>query len=82
MRARIGNFLFIIGILVLIVFIGSDLTKKPQYLLFIGGLFLIIWGVLWIRKGFTPSSTPDNRFGLIRKISNKKKKTQETLPKK
>lgn len=80
MKSRLGSFLFVMGLLILIVFIGSDLAQNPQYILFFAGLFLIVWGVSWMLKGYKPPPAPDTHLGLFRRSSGKGK--EQESPKK
>jgi hypothetical protein len=73
---RLGNFLFVIGALILIVFTSSVLVDNSQYGLLLGGLILVVWGVIWMRKG-SPPPTPTNRFGLFRRHNHRDQQSQD-----
>ena len=71
-RSRLGQFFFIIGLIMLIVFFGTDQSRNPQYYLFYlgapltaGGLFLF-----WHYRNPPP---PANRFSGVRKMMQSSK---------
>jgi hypothetical protein len=64
---RFGCFLTIIGIILFIVYLASDLTHNPQFNLFFFSLVFLALGISLMRKGRTPP-TPSNRFSLIRRL--------------
>jgi uncharacterized membrane protein HdeD (DUF308 family) len=75
-RNRLGIYLFIIGLMLLLYFFASDQSKNPQFLLFFFGLLLVILGI-FLGWRYRPAPQPSGRFRLIRKIGAllKKKKT-------
>jgi hypothetical protein len=73
---RLGNFLFVIGALILLVFAGSAMVDNAQYELFFIGLIVTAGGVLWMRRG-AESTTPVKRFGLIHRFNRKDQKPQD-----
>lgn len=73
---KLGFFLFVVGGLVLIVFIGSVMVDNSQYGLLLIASILMAWGGYWMRKGTkTPESS--NRFSLIRRFNRKDQNPQD-----
>ena len=73
---RLGNFLFVIGVFILLVFTGSMMVDNTQYELFFAGLLFVAGGVYWMRKGSEPAA-PVNRFGLIHRFNRKDQEPKE-----
>jgi hypothetical protein len=76
---RIGTFLFIGGLFLIVLFILTDLGDKPQFGYFALGVLGMLGGVgLWWRAPSAPPPPPSGRFGIIHKINkgaaNKAKK--------
>ncbi len=61
---RIGTFFYLVGFLLLVIFLASGFSNQPAYLFFFVGAAAIIIGYLFRRKATRPSS---GRFGLIRR---------------
>jgi hypothetical protein len=73
---RVGCFFLMVGVLVFIVFLASDMSRAPQF----GALWLSlpILGLgfyLW-RKG-RPKPRPSGRFGLFNRMRSREKATPE-----
>jgi hypothetical protein len=65
--ARVGNFLVVIGVLVILIFVASDISNQPVFPLFCSGAALLGLGAfLRIRNAQPGESKPSGRFGLLR----------------
>jgi uncharacterized membrane protein HdeD (DUF308 family) len=75
-RQRIGSFLILIGLILLVIFFASDQSQDPQFGLFFGGTVLTILGgfMFW---HFRPPPTPSGRFRLFRKMSERSRTKKE-----
>lgn len=72
--ARVGNFLVVIGVLVILIFLASDLSSQPVFPLFCSGAALIGFGAyLRIRNAQPGEDKPSGRFGLL----NRGKKSKD-----
>jgi hypothetical protein len=72
---RIGTFLILVGIGLLLVFIGSYLAKSPHFSYLFSSLVVLAFGVL-LRRRATPRQSP-GRFRVVRGIYDKSKERQE-----
>jgi len=64
--ARVGNFLVVIGVLVILIFIASDLSSQTVYPLFCSGAALLGLGAfLRIRNAKPGEDKPSGRFRLF-----------------
>ena len=72
MLVRVGYFFFLVGLLVLFVFVASYQVNVPRYNLLLIGLILIISGVFLVVKN-RPSSEDTGRFRRFRRKSSEKK---------
>lgn len=66
MAARIGQFFLFLGLIVLVVFFGTDQVRQPVYGLFCIGSVLFGFGILLIWRNRQPPP-PSERFRLFRK---------------
>ncbi len=64
--SRIGTFFVLIAILVLILFVVSDVSNKTNFVYFIVALILFVLGLVFKRKGAVPTQ-PNKRFEGVRK---------------
>jgi hypothetical protein len=72
---RIGLYLILLGVVLVFLFIFSDIAGKPSFgYFFIGILCGIIGGVLWWRSPSPPPSEPPARFRTVKKMMKKDKK--------
>jgi hypothetical protein len=76
---RIGTFLFFVGLLLIVLFVLTDMSGKAQFGYFALGVLGILGGVmLWWRAPSAPPPPPSGRFGLINNLkkrgANKAKK--------
>jgi hypothetical protein len=66
-RSRLGQFFFIIGFVMLVVFFGTDQSRDPQYYLFFLGAPLTAFGLFLYWRHRSPPP-PANRFSGVRKM--------------
>jgi hypothetical protein len=75
LASRIGTFFFFIGVILVILFIFSDVAGEPAFGYFlIGTLCLFVGGMIWWRSPATPPSEPSERFRTVKKMMKKEKK--------
>jgi len=67
MKRRIGWFLVVIGLILLVVFFTIDQSQKPQPGLFFSGLAGVFLGGLLVWRN-RPPPKPSERFSSVRKI--------------
>lgn len=72
---RIGTFFILVGIGVMLMFIGSGLAKAPHYGYLFTSLIILAFGVLLRRRAKPRSSS--GRFRAIRGIYDKSKERRE-----
>jgi len=74
--SRIGTFFLLVGVLVIILFVASDLGDQTYFrYFFLGGILLLI-GLVFKRMGASPPA-PSKRFEKIRKLQQKKREAEE-----
>ena len=66
LKWQVGQFLILVGIILLIVFVASDQIKTPEYLFFCSGIVICGLGGLVMWQGRNPPQ-PSERFRLFRK---------------
>lgn len=66
MRSQIGLFFVMIGLILMVIFLGSDLASNPAFEYFCFGVLIILGGIALIWKGYTPPP-PSRRFRMLRK---------------
>ena len=66
MLVRVGYFFFLVGLLVMFVFVASYQVNVPRYNLLLIGLILIISGVFLVVKN-RPQSEDTGRFRRFRR---------------
>jgi hypothetical protein len=64
--SQIGQFLLMIGLILLVIFLGSDLARNPALEYFCFGVLITLAGLGLIVRGYTPPP-PSQRFRLFRK---------------
>ena len=77
---RVGQFLLILGIALLVIFVISDLAEDPQFNLFFWGLGIAALGIIMMRRGRLPAE-PSGRFRILQNYRNRgkgKKRQEET----
>ena len=77
MLVRVGYFFFLVGLLVLFVFVASYQINVPRYSLLLIGLFLVISGVLLVVKNRPPSEDSGRFHRFRRKGSGKNQNGDE-----
>ena len=71
MGTRVGQFFFLVGLLVMFVFFASFVTATPHYNLFLIGLGSVLIGAFIMVKSRKPPGESE-RFRRIRKLRKKK----------
>ena len=74
--SRIGTFLLLVGILVVVLFIASDRGNQATFSYFFIGMFLIAAGFIFKRMA-APEKSPSQRFEAIRKMQQKRREAKE-----
>jgi hypothetical protein len=65
--ARVGNFLLVLGVLVIILFVVSDFADQTVFPLFCSGAALLGFGAyLRLRNPQSAEDKPSGRFRLLR----------------
>ena len=82
-KSRLGQFFLVIGLVMLIVFFGTDQSQNPQYYLFFLGAPLTALGIFLYWRNRKPAE-PSNRFEGFRKMlqSDKEPKAPKEKTKK
>jgi hypothetical protein len=65
LAARMGTFLVVLGIGVLILFVLSDLAKQPDFDFLFGAVLLLSAG--WLLQRRRPAQPASGRFSLLRR---------------
>ena len=75
---RIGQFVFFLGFLGLVIFIATDQANMPRYAFLCVGVPLLIYGgyLMWTHRN---PPEPSERFSTLRKMSEGRKKKQESI---
>lgn len=81
MLQKFCTFSFVVGFILLIIYVGSDLAKNPQYELLFFSLGLILWGIWGMTKRSNPS-LPNGRFGLLQQFRKGHSSPNQQEPKK
>jgi hypothetical protein len=75
---RIGQFLFFLGFLGLVIFFASNQAGIPMYIYFCGGSLLFVAGIYLMWKYRNPI-TPSTRFSTYRRMKEGKRVKAESL---
>jgi hypothetical protein len=62
---RLGSFIMLIGLILLVIFFASDQSQKPEFELFFSGSLLTILGGFMILR-YRPPAQPSGRFRVLR----------------
>ncbi len=73
---KIGQFIFFLGFLALIIFMATDQAGMPKYPLFCSGVVLVFWGIYVMWKHRQPPE-PSDRFSALRKMRQRKRENIE-----
>jgi len=76
MAGRIGIFFLFIGLIILVIFFGTDQVRQPAYGLFCLGTAVSGFGFLIVWKNRRPP-TPSKRFRMIRRLRNEDREEKE-----
>jgi hypothetical protein len=75
---RIGQFLFFLGFLGLVIFFASNQAGIPMYIYCCGGALLFIAGIYLMWK-FRNPYTPSSRFKTLHKVQEGRREKRESL---
>ena len=76
--SRIGQFLFFLGFLALILFFATNQVGMPKYLFLCSGSVLFFIGV-YLMWTYRNPPQPSGRFSTMRKMSENREKKRESL---
>ncbi len=65
MIAQIGQFLLVIGLILLVIFFGTDQANRPAYNYFCGGLVILALGIYLYWRDRPPAKS-SGRFRIFR----------------
>ncbi|MFZ5923456.1 MAG: hypothetical protein ACOYY3_20620 [Chloroflexota bacterium] len=77
---RVGTFFILVGIMLIVLFVASDMQREPDFDYFFLGLLALAVGIIFRRKA--PAPPPSSRFGAIRRMRENAKKRKEEKAKK
>ena len=72
-RVRLGIFLLIIGVVLLIAFFGTDQQRNPLFTLFCGGALCIASAFYLIWRNYQAPPRTSDRFRTVRRVSRRYK---------
>jgi hypothetical protein len=76
MSAQIGQFLLVIGLILLVIFFGTDQVNRPAYNYFCGGLVILAIGIYLYWRD-RPPAKPSGRFRILRGSNRPDQKLEE-----
>jgi len=76
MSAQIGQFLIVIGLIVLVIFFGTDQVDQPAYNYFCGGLIIMLFGIYLYWHDRSPAKS-SGRFRILRGSNRPDQKKNE-----
>lgn len=76
MSAQIGQYLIVIGLILLVIFFGTDQVNRPAYNYFCGGLIIIIFGIYLYWRD-RPPAKQSGRFRILRGSNRPDQKQEE-----
>ncbi len=79
LSGKVGRFIALFGLFLLLLFFASDLADTPRFNLFFIGFLALLFGIFLMRRGRVPSQ-PSGRFRTLRAMrggKNKKKSPAE-----
>lgn len=71
MLRKLGKFFLLVSIILIFLFVASDIGGTPDYAVFLGGFFTMAFAILLLRRP-RDSNEEKPRFRLIRKLANRK----------
>jgi hypothetical protein len=76
MSAQIGQYLLVIGLILLVIFFGTDQVNRPAYNYFCGSLIMIVIGIYLYWRDRPPAKS-SGRFRLFRGSNRPDQKQEE-----
>jgi hypothetical protein len=80
LRPRVGNFFIVIGVVLLVLFIGSDMAKQVNFYYFFYSVCCLGIGT-YLRLVSSKEKGTSQRFGAIRKHREKRRQEKEAKKK-
>jgi hypothetical protein len=80
LRPRVGTFFIVIGVVLLALFVGSDMAKQANYYYFFFAVCCLALGA-FLRVVSNKEKGSSQRFGAIRRHREKRKKEKEAKKK-
>ena len=80
--ARIGTFLLLVGIGLMVFFILSEAAKNPTLSYFCWGTVLLTFGFVFRGQFKKPSGPPSGRFSIFKRLKPKPKEEKKDEKKK
>lgn len=70
--SRIGTFFLLVGLMILVLFIASDVGAETQFLYFFIAVMMLLTG-WYFKRSTAPAPKPGSRFEGLRKLRQKQK---------
>jgi hypothetical protein len=78
LASRIGQFLFFMGFLGLIIFFATNQAGMPSYLYLCAGMVLLVFGI-YLMWTYRNPPQPSDRFSTLRKMQTNRASKRESL---
>ena len=75
--SRVGTFLLLVGIGLMVFFILSDASNDPRLSYFCWGTILLTWGFIFRAQYKKPAGPPSGRFSVLSKLKPKPKEEKK-----
>ena len=72
MKRKIGVFLFLLGLLLLGLFLLSDVADSPDFTLLVGGVASLAFGMFMLTRSPASPPAPTERFHTVKSLGKKK----------
>jgi hypothetical protein len=74
--SRVGTFFLLVGVLLMVIFVASDLGKEVQFRYFFMGVIGLLFGFYFKRISAVPNP-PSKRFEGLRKARQKQREARQ-----
>lgn len=69
MLQKTGRFLLLISLIMLVLFVSSDIAQTPDYTMLLSGIALLVFAIMLSRRS-RPPIVEHSRFRTLRKIGS------------